>query len=511
MKKTLCAMILTATLSVMAQVEVSAQNTSTPALVHSLVGDRSPGCADEIQLINIGKKQQYAGGASNTRDTDIFSPKSVTFSRDGKKIYVNNLEGGTTVVYSTDSLEKTKVIKHTFGTTDLKKTAALSGFYPFTHYLEGDKRSYMGKPVESTWSHQGRYLWVTYYRRSFDMNAQDPSAVAVIDTNVDSIIRIFETGPLPKMIATSNSGNLIAVTHWGDNTVGFIDISSASPLEWHHLPPVIIGHKLNLDFPLDKPVNRDKNSGFLLRGTLFTPDDKYLLVSSMAGPLQIIDLERMEHIGRVDGLYGIRHLERYDTLFYGSKNVGGTIVKVNINNLMHEIKRAVDSGTKNIATPEETIEVKVGTGARTLSVTPDGRYVIVACNSASAVYVVDAVTMKVVDSIRCDSYPVGLSVSPDGHIMAVTSQGRNYQGGNALNIFRIERFGSDIVETEAMEVEASDLEDNEGEKLNEEDNRKDSGETPFNPLTQWDIILYISLIIGILIIIIILFRRKKRK
>lgn len=47
-------------------------------------------------------------------------------------------------------------------------------------------------------SHRGRYLWVPYYRRSFDINAQDPSAVAVIDTRTDSIVRMFETGPLPK-------------------------------------------------------------------------------------------------------------------------------------------------------------------------------------------------------------------------------------------------------------------------------------------------------------------------
>ena len=69
-----------------------------------------------------------------------------------------------------------------------------------------------------------------------------------------------------------------------------------------------------------------------------------------------------------------------------------------------------------------------------------GAYALVACNSGNAVYVVDTQTMQVVDNIRCDSYPVGLAISPDGHRMVVTSQGRERQGGNAVNIFDIVRF-----------------------------------------------------------------------
>lgn len=50
--------------------------------------------------------------------------------------------------------------------------------------------------------------------------------LAVIVTRTDEIIRLFETGPLPKMITTSPDGSRIAVTHWGNNTVGVLDISS---------------------------------------------------------------------------------------------------------------------------------------------------------------------------------------------------------------------------------------------------------------------------------------------
>ena len=62
-----------------------------------------------------------------------------------------------------------------------------------------------------------------------------------------------------------------------------------------------------------------------------------------------------------------------------------------------------------------------------------------ACNFDSRVDVVDNETMKVVTSIRCDSYPVGLALSRRGGTLAVTSQGRRGQGGNALNLFNIHR------------------------------------------------------------------------
>lgn len=416
---------------------------TVPPVVHSKKGDTSPGVKGRLRITNIGKKQQYAGGDSESRDKDIFSPKSVTFSTDGSKFYVNSLEGCKTAVYDATTMQKLGVMNYSFTSKDHDKTAEPSGYYPFTHYKDGATRAYSGKPVESTWSHNGRYLWVPFYRRTFDINAQDPSAIAVIDSKTDSIIRIFETGPLPKMVATSHDGMLLAITHWGDNTVGFMDISSDKPTEWHHLPPVTVGNKLKLNYSLTQPVNRDSNSGFLLRGTVFTPDDRYLLVSGMAGPLQVIDTKSMRHVGSVGALYGIRHLDISGDYLFGSQNTGGTVVRTRLDSLISAIDNAVAKNTRTIATKAPITTVKVGGGARTLCVSPDGEYVFVACNAASEVVVVDAETMKVVDRIRCDSYPVGLELSADGHRMITTSQARSGYGGNAVNIYEIERFDSD--------------------------------------------------------------------
>ncbi len=407
-----------------------------PPLVHGNVGDVSEGVPGKLTIRNIGKRQQYEWKKSADFDSDIFSPKSVTFSSDGRKIYVNSLEGCKTVVYAVPSLEKEAVINYDFPTGIDMLWAKPSGFYPFTHYKSGESRAFRGKPVESCLSHNGRYLWVTFYRRSFDINAQDPSAVAVVDTRTNRIVRMFETGPLPKMIAVSPDSKMVAVTHWGDNTVGLMDISSDKMENWHHLSPIVIGMKKKLNYPLDSMVNRDKDSGNLLRGTVFSSDGKWLFVSGMAGPLNIIDVNERKLVGTVGNAFGVRHLEIFNGMLYGSCNRAGQIIRLPIDSLKNGILSGQGIGK---ALNGKIERCKTGGGARTLSLTPDGKYIFVACNSASAIYAIDTETMTVADQIRVDSYPVGLAISPDGKYMAATSQGREHTGGNAMNLFEIIR------------------------------------------------------------------------
>lgn len=411
---------------------------NVPPVMHSAVGDRSRNGSDSLRLEIIGIRQQYSGMDRSTYDNSIFSPKSALFSRDGSKLYVNSLEGCHTTVFSVPSLQRQSLISYSFPSGVGPQWSKPSGYYTFTHYDNGDRRKFAGKPVEGALSHNGRYLWVTFYRRSFDINAQDPSAVAVIDTRTDSIIRMFETGPLPKMIAASPDNRRIAVTHWGDNTVGLIDISAPDIKDWHHLRPIVIGQKLKLDHPLDKSVNRDANSGNLLRGTVFTPDGKWLLVSGMRGPLQVIDVENGNLVGHANEIYGLRHLAIADGYVYGSHNVGGMVYRFPLDALISDAVKARNEERKSLRVGKVE-SCKVGKGARTLVISPDGRYLFVACNTESALYVVDTNNMKVVDSLTIDSYPVGLAISPDGTLLAVTSQGREGHGGNALNLVKVIR------------------------------------------------------------------------
>ena len=321
--------------------------------------------------------------------------------------------------------------------TALDRWAPDSGLFPFS-YTYKEPGTFSGKPVESTFSHGGRYLWVPYYRRSYDINAQDPSAVAVIDTQCDSIVRLFETGPLPKMIATSPDGTRIAIAHWGDNTVGLLDIAGEDVAAWHYIGCYTVDYKLKLNYSRTTPVNRDVGSGYCLRGTVFTPDGRYLLVGCMGGTggIAVIDLVQERYLGRILGMMSnLRHLLLHGDYLYASINSKGYVQRIPLRRIYDAISDLQPDKKTTVLDGWESC--KVPAGARTIVISPDGRFVFAACNFSSKIAVVDTRTMKLVGTLDADSYPVGLDISQDGRYLFSTSQARD-AGGNAVDIFRID-------------------------------------------------------------------------
>lgn len=406
-----------------------------PPLHHSVVG-QSATSSDGALTITLGAKlQNYSGGPAENRDTDIDSPKSANIHPSGKKYYINSLEGCRTVVYEMVTNRKLKTINHHCDPSKDSLWSTPSHLYPFTHYTK-DLNTFAGKPVEGCFSHAGRYFWVPYYRRTYDINAQDPSALAVIDTRTDEIVLLMETGPLPKMVAASHDGKYMAVTHWGNNTVGLIRIDSDDPRQWHHERVLVVDYVLPLNFSLTKQIDRDNESGYCLRGTVFTPDDHYLLVGCMGqnGGIAVFDMHEMKYLGRVQGMRpNVRHLVIRDGWLYLSINAAGYVQRIRLEKFLDAARQAHN----HKAQVQGWQECQIGTGTRTIEMTADGRYIFAACNSASEVHVVDTRTLTKVAQIRCDSYPVGLDVSADGSKVIVTSQGRRNQGGNAVNIYNV--------------------------------------------------------------------------
>ena len=474
-KKQLLLMVATAMLTGSLQLSAQTQKkpaakTTVPPAIHPTIGTEATSADGEVTIRLIAKKQNFGGKEPGTLDPDIHSPKSINIHPDGTKYYVNSLEGCTTISYDFRTNKKLRVIRHSFKEgRDDALWAPSSGLYPWRHYTE-DLNTFSGKPVESTFSHEGRFLWVPYYRRTFDINAQDPSAVAVIDTETDSIVRLLETGPLPKMITTSPDGNLVAISHWGNNTVGLIDISSDNPKDWHHTKVLTVDYELKLDFPLDEQVDRDNDSGYALRGTVFTPDGRYLLVGCMGGGggIAVIDTQTKEYLGRVMGMMAnVRHILISHGYLYLSINRTGYVQRIALDSFM----QAAHQMKNKLATAKGWESCKVGAGARTISITPDGRYVFAACNLASALYVVDTKSMKVITTIEVDSYPVGLDISTDGCYVFTTSQGRGKEGGNAVNIFRVDYKHPPVVE-KGIQMEARRKAAATQEPTDEEDDAK---------------------------------------
>lgn len=384
-----------------------------------------------LQLTLADRRQAYNATDAATYTREILSPKSVNI-HPGGKAYVNSLEGGTTVVF-TPRRTVHKVIAHRFTGRDTSLWAPLTPLTPFTHYTGGQRRGFMGKPVEACFTHGSRYLWVPYYRRSFDTNAQDPSALAVIDTTTDSIVRMLDTGPLPKMVCASPDGSLLAVTQWGDNTVTLYDIHSRNPREWKIDGIVTIDRRLQLNYPLDTPVDRDRGSGLALRGTTFTPDGRYLLVTGMSDSrLHVIDVASRRRVAALQGLHGnMRHLTVHGDTLWTSCNLHGIVQAV----ALKEIYDAMEQGNRAITGSRQ---VKVGRGARTISMSPDGSLLAVVSNSECLLQLIDTRTMQVVLKATTDPFPVGLDYSPDGRTLWVTCQGHaGPGGGNCVDIFTL--------------------------------------------------------------------------
>ena len=341
-----------------------------PPVVHPKLG-AAPLRGDSITLTLVTRKQCYQNGEAATRDADVLSPKSVTIHPDGSKYYVNSLEGMRTVVYDFETGRKLKVIPHVFDEESLDLWAPESGYFPFS-YTYAHPETFSGKPVESTFSHGGRYLWVPYYRRSYDINAQDPSAMAVIDTECDSIVRVFETGPLPKMVATSPDGTKVAVTHWGDNTVGIIDITGDDITRWHYVGCYTVDAKLPLNYSRTVPVNRDMDSGYCLRGTLFTDEGRYLLVGCMGsgGGIAVIDLQDGTYLGRILGMKtNLRHLIASNGYLYASINNSGYVQRIPMARFREAIERLASEKQPTLRL-DGWESCKVPASARTIVASP---------------------------------------------------------------------------------------------------------------------------------------------
>ncbi len=370
-------------------------------------------------------------------DTTINSPKSVKYSKDGTKFYVQSLEGYTTSIYDAKSKTRIKTLIHEFTNANdsLFKDGETTIYnYPYKQDRK-QKNVFLGKPVESCFSHGGKYLWVTYYRRDFDPIAQSPSAVAIIDTEKDVIIRVMPTGPLPKMIACSPDNKRVAVTHWGDNTVAIIDIDSEDPFDFKFVKHSIVDYKMSTNFG-SSHVNRDASCGFCLRGTAYTPDGQFLLVGRMGGGgIAIFDAVSYDYLGTVFGMMSnVRHLVVKDDYLYISCNRPGYVQRCNWRAL---VKTRLDSQEKKV-NYSAFENVYVGTGARTIVLTSDGKYLFAAANSVSKIVAVRTSDMKVVAKIPADSYPVGMAISSDDSELIVTSQGKSNRGGNSVMVFALD-------------------------------------------------------------------------
>lgn len=397
-----------------------------------------------IRLRLVARFQSYEPKPSHPADhydADVDSPKSARFSADGTRVYVNALEAHKTLVFDPKTLTRVGSISHTFTKADaalFQGETTVFGYPYLRTPPTGDPNQMSGKPVESELSHGGRYLWTPYYRRSFDVGSASPSAVAVVDTTTDKVVRVLPTGPIPKYVAASPDQEWLAVTHWGDNTLGVVDTSSGDASSFKYLPNrLVVDQAMSMESLTGK--DRDKECGSCLRGTVFTPDSRVLLVARMGtGGVAGFEVGTWRYLGTALGEpRSPRHLlvTRDGKWLYLSANASGKVARIPLSRLVAALREA----RGGLVTLKEWETVHVGGGARTIAFSPDERFVYAASNARAELVVVDTQTFRVVHRVRTDAFTVGLAVSPDGRQVWTTSQGHEAEGGGRSTcVFAVE-------------------------------------------------------------------------
>lgn len=409
-------------------------------VIHPPIGTISNPDGAEVELTLISRIHSHTPKVMDNMERyekDIISPKSAVFLEEKNKFYINSLEGFMTVVFDLKTFTKIKSIHHDFAKKDAKlfKETTVLGYNFLTPREEPN--IFKGKPVECCLSNNRKYLWVTYYRRSYDPNAMEPSAVAVIDTDKDEIVRVMPTGPLPKMIAASPDGKYVAITHWGDNTVAIIDVSSGDAEKFKYVKHLVVDYQQKFSASQNQGgIDRDKHCGLCLRGTAFTSDSKYLLVGRMGGGgISVFDMSDFSFKSTVFGMRtNVRHLVVTKNHLYLSSNRSGYVQKCSIADF---ISFAVNPDNKgeNFTAWQECF---AGAGARTIEVSDDEKYIFAACNNASAVVIIRAKDMVKVGEIKADSFPVGLALRKNNYLLISTSQAHpGVGGGNCVDIYYV--------------------------------------------------------------------------
>ncbi len=389
-----------------------------------------------VAVLLCGEARAYELSlVKNLRSSHIFSPKSAVFSPDGSKFYVHALEGMETLVFDSTTLKLKTVIPHRFTAKDtelfLNNENTVFGYEYNNCFGSGDRNIFKGKPVECAFTHGGRYLWVSYYRRECDQNASSPSAIAIIDTTTDRIVRVLPSPPLPKMLVASPDGTRLAVTNWGDNTVAIISVKGDDPSAFSYERQIVVGRRLSVK---DIEGDRDRNCGLCLRGTCFTGDSRFLLVCGMrSGVMHVFDVKSGKALGYARlPVVNPRHcvLSPGGNKLYVSFNIPGKVAEISVANIL-------------AAAPSHSAVrgrvLSVGRGARTISLSPDGRRLYAVCNLSSTLSCIDVASWKIIQTVPVAPYGVGLCISPDETKAIVTSQGRNGEGGNTVGVFAIQK------------------------------------------------------------------------
>lgn len=317
---------------------------------------------------------------------DIPSPKSLTFTPDGKEMWVASLmnaKSGLTV-FDTDFLndELDKKVNAELGTlslTNKKSTTTAARIADIV--LPG------GGAVEVIFSKDGAFAYVSQ---------METGRVFEIDTATKNISRIFNTNASwTKIMILSNDGTKLYASNWTSNTVSEIDLVTGKLVR--NIPTVTTP-----------------------RGLYVTKDGTYLYVAGFdKGEIQKIDLST----GKGTVIYKTGGAMRHIVADEDAPNGGVLYISDMGKASIFKVSLSDDSVTKFASTDIHP---------NTIALSPDNKVLIVSCRGANksdtdyynpgpewgSVLLFDTETGKMLDAIVGGNQPTALDSMSNGNFFA---------------------------------------------------------------------------------------------
>ncbi|MEY4901975.1 MAG: hypothetical protein RLZZ190_702 [Actinomycetota bacterium] len=294
------------------------------------------------------------------------SPKSVLSSGTGLVSAHNMMYNHTVTIFDANTLELLSTVKDS---VDLKA-------------LGNKKYSgiYRGAPVEGAFSPDGKYLYFTNYAmygKGFNKegtdkcspsSGYDTSFLSRIDLSTYEIDAVYPVGSVPKVVKVTPDNKYILVSNWCSYTLSVISVA-------------------------EQKVVQSIKIGRYPRGIVVTNDSAFAYVAEMGGNrLHRINLANFEHTYIPIGSNPRALVLSPDNkTLYATLNVSGQIA------------------AWDLVADKSLGKAKVGNAARSLDISSDGTALFVTSFKSGTISKVRSSDLKVLQSIKVCSEPIGIS------------------------------------------------------------------------------------------------------
>ena len=294
------------------------------------------------------------------------APKSVLSSGSGLISAHNMMYKHTVTIYDSKTMELVSTVKDS---VDLKS-------FGFSKY----SGNYRGAPVEGAFSPDGKYLYFTNYAmygKGFNKegtdkcspsSGYDTSFLSRIDLSTYTIDAVYPVGSVPKVVQVTPDNKYILVSNWCSYTVSVISVA-------------------------EQKVVKSIKIGRYSRGIVVTKDSAFAYVAEMGGNrLHRIDLATFEQTYIPIGSNPrALVLSPDDKVLYATMNLSGQIAAWDL------------VANKSLG------KAKIGKAARSLDISSDGTALFATNFKSGTVSKVRTSDLKVLQTIKVCSEPIGIS------------------------------------------------------------------------------------------------------